>query len=142
MQHSVLDQVSSASFSLEPVLTIRVELGPEDDSRLRLALSEEIGLTYGDYDHVSFETAAGIQFFRGQSGTASGAMETATSRQVHVLFFSIPRDEAVLGSTLAVIHRLHSYEEPVVYISEAYATRTRVDQRRNGPNKWWNKNSR
>ncbi|WP_224826735.1 hypothetical protein [Cognatishimia sp. MH4019] len=141
MQHSILENVSFESFGLQPVLNFRVELGPEDDNRIRLALSEEVGLAYGDYDHVAFETAPGTQFFRGQHGTASGAMQAATRRKVRALMFSIPRDEAILKTALKLIHRLHSYEEPVVYVTEAYATRIRGDQSDKNPNKWWNRNS-
>jgi len=141
MAGSTLDQISLPSFSLEPVWTIRVELGAEDDDRIRLALCEEIGLGYASYDHVAFETATGTQFFRGREGTASGAMAAATSRQVRVLSFSFPRDESVLNSALDIIHRLHSYEEPVIYICEAYSTRTRPENRPDSPNKWWNNKS-
>lgn len=44
MQYGVMENVSFESFGLQPVLNIRVELGPEDDNRMRLALSEEVGL--------------------------------------------------------------------------------------------------
>ncbi len=141
MESSKLDQPSLPSFKLKPVWTIRVELGPEDDDRIRLALCDKIGLSYASYDHVAFETATGTQFFRGQEGTASGAMEAATSRKVRALLFSIPRDESVLSSALDAIHRLHSYEEPVIYLFEAYATRTRLAHPPDGLNKWWNNKS-
>ena len=141
MNTSVLDNVSSEQFDLQPVLNIRVELGPEDDDRIRLALSETLGLAYGRYDHVAFETAPGNQFFRGHEGTASGAMQKATSRAVRALMFSIPKDEEMLKSALEIIHRLHSYEEPVVYVSQAYATRARSSQSGQDPNKWWNQKS-
>lgn len=142
MKNSTLDQISLSSFSLEPVWTIRVELGPEDDDHIRLALCASIGLGYASYDHVAFETATGTQYFRGREGTVSGAMEDATSRQVRALSFSIQRDESVLRSALDVIHRLHSYEEPVIYLFEAYATRTRPENRPDSSSKWWNNKTR
>lgn len=141
MQSSFLDRNSAETNNLDPVFKLHVELGPEDDESLRLALSKELGLTYGRYDHVAFESHTGTQFFRGRQGTASGAMQEATSRRVRALSFSIPRDEAILKSTLGLIHNLHSYEEPVVYVSEAYATRTRGNQSNDSPNKWWNRNT-
>jgi len=142
MKNSMLDQISLPSFSLEPVWTIRVELGPEDDDNIRLALCDAIGLDYASYDHVAFETATGTQYFRGREGTVSGTMEDATNRQVRALSLSIPRDEPVLRSALDVIHQLHSYEEPVIYLYEAYATRTRPENRLNSSSKWWNNKSR
>ncbi|MDX8355795.1 hypothetical protein SLH47_25870, partial [Cognatiyoonia sp. IB215182] len=108
------------------------------DERIRLALCDEVRLAYGDYDHVSFETSTGTQFFRGAQGTASGPMETATSRQVRVLTFSITKDRHLLDAAMSVIHRLHSYEEPVIYVRDAFASRSLPEKRQN-EEKWWMK---
>ena len=136
MQAEPLDRVKVSACRLEPVWVIHVELGPEDDDRLRLALCDEVRLSYGDYDHVSFEAAIGTQFFRGAEGTASGHMETATRRQVRVLSFSITKDRHLLDAAMSVIHRLHSYEEPVICVQDAFASRSISDGREN-ENKWW-----
>lgn len=138
MQAESLDQVKASACRLEPIWVIHVELGPEDDERIRLALCDEVRLAYGDYDHVSFETATGTQFFRGALDTASGLMETATSRQVRVLSFSITKNRQLLDAAMSVIHRLHSYEEPVIYVQDAFASRSLPEKRQN-ENKWWMK---
>ncbi|WP_299752792.1 hypothetical protein [uncultured Tateyamaria sp.] len=138
MQAESLDQVKVSACRLEPVWVIHVELGPEDDERIRLVLCDEVRLAYGDYDQVSFETATGTQFFRGAQGTASGPMETATSRQVRVLSFSITKDRRLLDAAMRIIHRLHSYEEPVIYVQDAFASRSLPEKRQN-ENKWWMK---
>ncbi|MEM8797384.1 MAG: hypothetical protein AAGE61_17625, partial [Pseudomonadota bacterium] len=104
--------------------------------RIRLALCDEIGLSYGDYDHVAFESATGTQFHRGSEGTASGAMDVATTRPVPVLSFSIAREEALLTGVIDIIDRLHSYEEPVVYVRDAHARRS-DPQAPETENKWW-----
>ncbi len=129
----------SEHFELVKVWRIWIELGPEDDDAVRNALNAEVGLFYGAYDHVSFESADGTQFFRGRSGTASGEMDVSTSRSVRMLSFSIPRDDATLGIVLNLIHRLHSYEEPVVYIQDASATCARPTTSKDNPRKWWNR---
>ncbi|MDX8355800.1 hypothetical protein SLH47_25905, partial [Cognatiyoonia sp. IB215182] len=108
------------------------------DERIRLALCDEVRLAYGDYDQVSFETSTGTQFFRGAQGTAIGPMETATSRQVRVLTFSITKDKHLLDDAMSVIHRLHSYEEPVIYVWDAFASRSLPEKRQN-EEKWWMK---
>ena len=138
MQAESLDQVKVSACRLEPVWVIYVELGPEDDDRIRLALCNEVRLAYGNYDHVSFETANGTQFFRGAQGTASGHMETETSRQVRVLSFSITKDRHLLNAAMSTIHRLHSYEEPVIVIQDAFASRSIPDNSED-ENKWWMK---
>jgi hypothetical protein len=51
--------------------------------------------------------------------------------------FSVPRDPAVLQKALDAIHRVHSYEEPVVYVHGVWRTRhSGGDDTK--PNKWWN----
>ena len=65
-------------------------------------------------------------------------MEVATSRQVRVLSFSIAKDRRLLNTAMSVIHRLHSYEEPVVYVRDAYASRSLPEGQKN-ENKWWTK---
>ena len=136
MQTDALDQVKVSACRLEPVWVVHVELGPEDGDRIRLALCNEVRLAYGDYDHVSFEAAVGTQFFRGAEGTASGPTEAANSRPVRVLSFSITKDQHMLDTAMSVIHRLHSYEEPVVYVQDALASRSLPENREN-ENKWW-----
>ncbi|MCG7521503.1 hypothetical protein [Ruegeria sp. Ofav3-42] len=136
MQAESLDHIQVSACRLEPVWVIHVELGPEDDDCIRQALCDEVRLTYGDYDHVSLETAIGTQFFRGAESTASGPMESATSRQARVLSFSITKDSDLLDAAMSVIHRLHSYEEPVIYVQDAFASRSLPEKREN-ENKWW-----
>jgi len=136
MQTESLDQIKVSACRLEPVWVVHVELGPEDDDRIRLALCDEVRLAYGNYDHVSFEAAIGTQFFRGAEGTASGPMDTATSRQVRVMSFSIAKDRHLLDAAMSVIHRLHSYEEPVIYVRDAFASRSFPDGHEH-ENKWW-----
>ncbi len=50
--------------SLEPVWFIRVELAARDDARVREAVAEAVGLSYGSFERVALESAEGTQFFR------------------------------------------------------------------------------
>ena len=138
MQAESPDQLKVGACRLEPVWVIHVELGPEDDDRIRQALCNEVRLAYGDYDHVSFEAAIGMQFFRGTIDTATGPMQTAASRQARVLSLSIAKDRQLLDAAMSAIHRLHSYEEPVIYVQDAFASRSIPDNLEN-ENKWWMK---
>jgi hypothetical protein len=136
MHTDTLDDLTLGACRMEPVWVIHVELGPEDDDRVRQALSSALTLGYGAYDHVCFESANGTQFFRGSKGTVSGPMETATSRRVRALSFSIPQDRQTLDTAMTIIHRQHSYEEPVIYVQSAFASRARPGGQGNA-NKWW-----
>ena len=141
MPHELLSKAPPRNCRLEPVWIVHIELGPEDDDRIRHTIGKAAGLSYGSYDHVSFESATGIQYFRGHSGTASGSMDTATWRDVRLLSFSLPRNTALLSAVLDLVQENHSYEEPVVYIFEAYATRKIDNKNHDSPNKWWKKKS-
>jgi hypothetical protein len=52
--------------------------------------------------------------------------------------FSVPRDPAVLEKALDAIHRVHSCEESVDYVHEAWRTRHSGGDDSN-PDMWWNR---
>ena len=37
-----------------------------------------------------------------------------------------------------VIHEVHHYEEPVIYLREAWASRASYNPQSDNPNRWWN----
>ncbi|WP_420451157.1 hypothetical protein [Ilumatobacter sp.] len=137
--NSPLDGVEGADWRLEPVFTVAVELGERDDDRIRHAVQERDDLRYRDYEHVSFESAHGIQRYRGQPDAVTTPVLDETVRDVNVWRFSIPRDTEVLTGILDIVYELHSYEEPVVHVVEAFAARTRDGVDRDGPNRGWNR---
>ena len=103
---------------LEPVWFVRVEPADRDDARVRDAVTTAVGLDYGAFDGVAFEGAAGIQFFRPRDGTQVGAREKAIEMPVRVLRFSVPQDAEALARAIESIRDAHSYEEPVIGITE------------------------
>jgi hypothetical protein len=132
-------QLQSKHFKLEPVWFVHVELASRDDSRVREAVTKAVGLFYGRYDRVALETSDGIQFFHPIAGSHLGEGAKTITLPVRVLSFSIVRDEALLQSALEAIHHAHSYEEPVVYITESFASRAIYAESRDNPNRWWNR---
>src|SRR5215468_7121295 len=61
--------------SLEPVWFVWVELCEGDGARVREAVADAVGLNYGAYDRVAFESAFGSCFFRPRAGARSGVQE-------------------------------------------------------------------
>lgn len=51
---------------------------------------------------------------------------------------SIERDLTVLARIMDAILAVHHYQEPVVFVHEAWALRTNYDPNRDNPNRWWN----
>jgi hypothetical protein len=55
--------------------------------------------------------------------------------------FSVPHDDAILQKALEAVYAAHSYEEPVIYVSEVWRTRSTNPDEQN-PNRWWNQKSK
>jgi hypothetical protein len=131
--------VQSKHFKLEPVWFFHVELAARDDARVREAVTQAVSLHYGSYDRVALETSDGVQFFHPVKGSHVGEIDKTITMPVRVLSFSIPRDNALLKSALEAIHDAHSYQEPVIYITESMASRAIYSESRDNPNRWWNR---
>ncbi len=125
--------------SLEPVWFIRVELAARDDARVREAIADAVGLSYGSFECVALESAEGMQFFRPTKGTTSGEMEETVEMPARTLTFSVPRDPDTLAKAIEAIRYAHSAEEPVIYVMEGAATRADYETNRDNPNRWWNR---
>jgi hypothetical protein len=131
--------VSPRKVSLYPVWHVAVELTERDCANVRAAVVQAAGLRYGDYDGVCFGTASGTQYFRPLSGSQGGEHAETIELPVRILTFSIPRDEELLAKVLEAVADVHSYEEPVIYVSEALATRANTEAGKDNPNRWWNR---
>jgi hypothetical protein len=125
--------------SLEPVWLVRVELTGKDDARVREAVADAVGLNYGSYDRVAFESALGACYFRPREGAKSGKRENTSEIPVRVLTFSLPRNAEMLGQAIEAVRRAHLLEEPVIYVIEGLATRADYSTDRSNPNRWWNR---
>jgi hypothetical protein len=125
--------------SLEPVWFVWVQLWERDDARVREAVADAIGLNYGSYDRVAFESAFGTSFFRPREGAKSGKRERTSEVPDRVLTFSLPRNPEMLGQAIEAIRYAHTLEEPVIYVTEGLATRADYSTDRSNPNRWWNR---
>jgi len=125
--------------SLERVWFIRVELAAHDDARVREAVADAVGLSYGSYDRVALESAEGTQFFHPTKGSRLGEMDETVEMPARTLTFSVPRDPETLAKAIEAIRYAHSYEEPVIYVMEGAATRADYETDRDNPNRWWNR---
>jgi hypothetical protein len=101
-------------------------------------VTDAVGLFYGSYDRVALESSDGVQFFHPIKGSQLGEHANSITLPVRVLSFSIVRDAELLKSALEAIHHAHSYEEPVIYITESVASRAVYSESRDHPNRWWN----
>ena len=118
------------------------ELGPHrrsDDERVRQAVTDAVGLEYGPYEVVAFESGAGVQFFRPKQGSKLGDTAETVKMPARVLTFSVVGDTASLAKAVEAVRHAHSYEEPVIMVQQVWASRADFSEDRENPNRWWNR---
>lgn len=128
--------------AFEAAWMVRVELAERDDARVREAVTAAVGLRYGDYQGVAFESGTGMQFFQPLEGSVMGDAGRTVEMPVRVLTFQVPRDVSVLARAVEAVRDSHSYEEPVIAVLEVLACRADDTGQRDNPNRWWNRGFR
>jgi len=127
------------TFSFRTVWLVWVELADRDDARVREAVVEAVGLRYGPYEGVAFESGPGKQFFRPKKGSKLGDTEETVEMPARVLTFTVEGDVKLLARAVEAVRHTHSYEEPVILIQEVLASRADFSEDRDNPNRWWNR---
>lgn len=105
------------------------------------AVVSKVDLEYGKYDQVAFLDAAGLEQFRPMEGSKAGRRAEAVRVPTTNVSFSVPYDLGVLKKALDAVRFAHSYEEPVIYVSEVWRSRASGGDGSN-PNRWWNRKTR
>ena len=142
--HCKLEHYRSTSGSVVPVWTIEVQTVLEDAERLLDAVEVAHSLRYGRYRRNASISAVGMETAvpLADSTTANHvANYTAGEHETYPMVelkFSIERNLGVLERVMDAIHAAHHYEEPVVYIREAWASRANYDPNSDNPNRFWN----
>ena len=116
-----------------------VELADRDDARVRQAVTDAVGLRYGAYEGVAFESGRGLQFFRPKRGSKFGETETTVEMPAWVLTFTLEGDVVELAKAIEAVRHAHSYEEPVIIVQQVWTSRADYTEDRSNPNRWWNR---
>lgn len=135
---SPADELTAESFRLERVYVVTVHIPNEEVEKVLESVTAAVSLDYGFYDQVAFLDAPGLEQYRGREGSKGGAYDKAGRSPTTRVSFSIPREAEPLARVLAATRRVHPYEEPVIYIHEAWRSRT-TDRDESNPNRWWNR---
>ena len=140
-----LTDYRAKSGRFEAVWTLEIQTIEEDVDRILDAVMTVHPLAYGRYQRTASITAPGLETTQPmpgsttdthQAGFTAGTTETYPMVEVKI---SIERDPAVLERVMDAILEVHHYEEPVVFLREAWASRAAYDPRRDNPNRWWNR---
>jgi hypothetical protein len=131
------DQIQGKAFRLERAYLVVVHAPVKDVANVLKSVAAAVGLEYGKYDHVAYIDEAGIEQFRPIEGSKAGVHQELSRQPTKVVSFSVPHDSVVLQKALEAVYAAHSYEEPVIYVSEVWRTRSTNPDEQN-PNRWWN----
>lgn len=135
-----LEVFETASALMVKMLLVTVGAPSEDIERIMDRVCSIVSLPQGPmYDRNSFESAPGYERYRPLAGAVAGAeQETRKRPGVVTVTFELDNDQAVLATVVEQIFQVHSYQEPVIRISEVLTCRSKGLDDRNNPNRWWN----
>lgn len=131
--------IESRSLRLEPHYLVSVQAPAADVPRIVEAVTSLTPLAIGNYDSNVFQSADGVERYRPRDGAAAGAETDIRVRPgVVELSFQLPGDPDLLQQIAEAIYGVHSYQEPVIVVSEVLASRTKGLDDRANPHRWWN----
>ena len=139
-----LSNYQASSGRLVPVWTVEVQTLLEDVDRILDAIMPVCALQYGRYRRNASISAQGMETAQPEPGSVSvthmpdvAPGDTETYPMVE-LKISVDRDCDLLAQVMDAIHGAHHYEEPVIFVREAWASRANYDPDRSNPNRFWN----
>lgn len=139
-----LNNYQAKSGRFVPVWTLEIQTVSEDTDRILDAISAVHPLKYGRYQRNASISAPGMETARPEPGSttdshaegfSAGGTETYPMVELKI---SIERDEAVLEQVMDAILAVHHYEEPVILLRDAWASRANYNPQSDNPNRWWN----
>ncbi|MFK7803175.1 MAG: hypothetical protein AB8G95_16195 [Anaerolineae bacterium] len=139
-----LKDYQAKSGKFVPVWTLEIQTVIEDVDKILDALMEVNPLAYGRYQRNASISAVGMETAQPEAGSTTTthlesyvAGESETYPMVE-LKISIERDGAILEKVMDAVHFVHHYEEPVIFLREAWASRASYNPQSDNPNRWWN----
>ena len=95
-------------------------------------------LKYGDYNSVTFKTAAGIQQFRSLGGGRNAVTDTILEVPCVEVSFFLENNEPLIARVIEAIYSAHPYEEPVIFVEACLRTLHIRGLDEDNPNRFWN----
>lgn len=130
--------VTGATYRMEPAYLVAAHVPSDDADKVLASVVAAVGLEYGKYDHVAYLDAPGLEQYRPMAGSKAGEQAAPGRTTTTNISFSIPRDTRMLKKAIDAVYGAHTYEEPVIYVSEVWRSRSTSSDDTN-PNRWWNK---
>lgn len=131
-------ELKTGRFIPEDGLRVTVQVPETHVKRIVDAVLAVSALKYGDYDRVTFQTAAGTQSFRSLGSGRNAATEAAVEVPCVELSFFLGREDAGAAQVLESVYASHPYEEPVIYVAPSLRTLHIRGMDEENPNRFWN----
>jgi hypothetical protein len=134
-----MQSFETKSVTMSAMFLVTVQAPVEDVARILKAVIDIEPLVMGKYDSNAFITASGLEHYRPRQGAVAGIEDTPRQRPgVCEICFQLPLDQNRLSDITEAIFQVHSYQEPVIFVREVLASRSKgLDDSKN-PNRWWN----
>lgn len=139
-----LEEYKAKSGRFTPVWTLEIQTPIEDVDKILDAVMTVYPLSYGRYQRNASISAQAMETSQPEEGStttthATGYKAGSTETYPMVeLKISIERDTDILEQVMDVIHQVHHYEEPVIFLREDWASRAVYNPENENPNRWWN----
>jgi hypothetical protein len=129
----------TTSVRMEAMLQVAVQAPSEDVERIMATVAALNPLIMGAYDCNAFQSASGIERYRPLEGAAAGA-ETEVRKRPGVVqvAFHLPKDAALLEQVIEAIFHVHSYQEPLISVTDVLVSRSKGLDDKDNPHRWWN----
>ena len=124
---------------MQPVWQLAFIAPAPDVDRIFDAILAVSTLEHGKTDHNGYLSRDGVEYYRPQEGTPTGAEQGIRHRpNVDDMRICIPRDTQLLKDVIQAIYQSHSYYEPVIIVTEALRSLCKGLDDSDNPNRWWN----
>jgi hypothetical protein len=131
--------IRDSTFQLVSAYIVSFNVPAEDTAKVLRSITDRYPLQYGDYEHVAFRSAAGVEQFRPLKGSRAGEQVELSEVPTTRVTFAIPQSTDVLRKVVAAIREAHPYEEPVIQIHAGWISRAKHEGEESNPNRWWNR---
>jgi hypothetical protein len=133
-----ITHLETESASLIEEYLVRVQIPPDDVSRVLAAITGVAPLSYGKYEQVAFRSKTGTLQFKPLAGSKPGETDLFQLPSDEISF-TLPANDQLIAAVIESIFESHPYEEPVILIQPVMSTRFKYGTGKDNLNKWWHR---
>lgn len=121
-------KLATEGATIDKECLFRVQIPPDDVSKVLEAIRNITPLRYGNYEQVAFRSSTGMQQYRPLVGSRTGEVELIRI-PCDEISFTVPERDEVITAVIEAIFESHPHEEPVIMIQEVICTRYKYEEK-------------